>query len=217
MPELRWLLLAAGILVLGVVFWMTRRESAGKPLVPRLPTRRSEPALAPEPQPETPPHSPGTMEAATAAPADPDPGGPAPERIITVRLAARNGGTFAGDSLVLAMRDAGLRHGRFGIFHRHDGGDDGRTLFSVASLIEPGSFDLSKVKSDRYPGITLFMALPTGGDDVAVFDDMLATARRLAGGLDGEVCDDRGSRLSVQRERYLREEVIRFQHRTVAS
>lgn len=210
MSEFRWLLLAVGILVLAAVFWWSRREASGKPIVPHLPLSRVIPNLAPGP-----PASSGSVHPTAAVPVE----APAslPERIITVRLTAHNAGTFPGESLILALRDAGLRHGRFGIFHRHDPADDSIIRFSVASLIEPGSFDLSKIKNERYPGVSLFLALPNGGDNVAAFDDMLATARKLATGLAGEILDDKGSRLSVQRERYLREEVIQFQHRAPAT
>jgi cell division protein ZipA len=206
MAEFRWLLLAVGILLLAVVFWWSRREASGRPVRPKVPLARVIPPLAP----------PGSTAEPLASPHAEDPGGsqaPLPERIITVRLTARNAGTFSGEALVLALREAGLRHGRFGIFHRHDPSDETVTRFSVASLVEPGSFDLSRIKTERFPGVSLFLGLPGGGDALGAFDDMLATARRLAASLDGEVLDDSGSRLSVQRERYLREEVIRFQHR----
>ena len=36
--------------------------------------------------------------------------------------------------------------------------------------------------------------------------------RTLADQLDGDLVDERGSKLSIQRERYLREEVVQFQH-----
>ncbi|KAB2823060.1 MAG: cell division protein ZipA, partial [Candidatus Dadabacteria bacterium] len=111
---------------------------------------------------------------------------------------------------------AGLKHGRFGIFHRHEVSDEGRITFSVASLVEQGSFDLSRLKDAVYPGVSLFLMLPGPRDPLAAFDDMLATARLLAEKLDGELLDEHGSRLSVQRERYLREEVIQYPHKQTA-
>jgi cell division protein ZipA len=114
--------------------------------------------------------------------------------------------------LVLALRSAELRHGQFGIFHAHPEGSPDVTVFSVASLTEPGSFDLTALKTGRYPGVSLFMALPGPLDGVTAFDRMVACARQLASDLDGELSDEQGSTLSVQRQRYLREEVIHFQH-----
>ncbi len=207
MSEFRWLLLAAGILILVVIFWWSRREAAGRPLISRSISHRRPPTL-------------GTDSGQQAA------GGPQPpiaagrtsaHQVVTVRLTGHGNATFSGEALVLALREAGLLHGRFGIFHRHDPKDKTRELFSVASLTEPGSFDLTRIKTERYPGVSLFLSLPATGDAVAAFDEMLATAHTLAVKLGGELLDEHGSRLSVQRERYLREEVIRFQHKIVPS
>jgi cell division protein ZipA len=141
-----------------------------------------------------------------------------PDKIVTIRLLCRDKRGFPGDELVLALRENGLRHGRFGIFHCHAAGavedDPGvAPVFSVASLTEPGSFDLTRVRNDFFPGVSLFMGLPGPIDGVAAFDLMVATARAIAAGLGGELVDEQGSSLSIQRERYLREEVIQFQHR----
>jgi cell division protein ZipA len=202
MAELRWVLLAAGILVLAVVFWLSRREARGETSGPAPAPSRRWPRL-------------GVIESASAAapPGDQAAELPAAERIVTVRLIAQAHGTFAGEDLVLALQEAGLRHGRFGIFHRVDPKDEHRSLFSVASLVEPGSFDLARVETERYAGVSLFMLLPGPAEPVVAFDDMLATARGLARRLEGEILDEQGSRLSVQRERYLREEVIQFRHK----
>ena len=46
---------------------------------------------------------------------------------------------------------------------------------------------------------------------------MLAAARAMTKTLDGELLDESGSTLSIQRERYLREEIIQFQHSRLVS
>ncbi len=140
-----------------------------------------------------------------------DAGQPTPQKIVTLRLVGRNKQLFQGDELVLSMRGIGLRHGKFGIFHRYDGNDEHRTIFSAASLVEPGSFDLANIKEQQIPGISLFLVLPGPVDGVEAFDLMMAAARALAQTLDGELLDESGSTLSIQRERYLREEIIQFQ------
>jgi cell division protein ZipA len=198
--EFRWLLIAAGLIVLALVFWLGRREARGERFRPPSLVRSREPRLE-------------AGEQSAAA----DDGGPlsrpvTAERIITVRLMARAHGSFPGEELLAALEEAGLRHGRFGIFHRHGSAGDEHAIFSVASLVEPGTFDLAQVKGGRYPGVSLFLTLPAMGDAISAFDDMMATARSLATRLEGELLDEKGSRLSVQRERYLREEIIQFQH-----
>jgi cell division protein ZipA len=115
------------------------------------------------------------------------------------------------------MRGIGLRHGKFGIFHRHEGDDTTSTVFSAASLVEPGSFELSNLKEQEIPGISLFAVLPGPIDGADAFDLMMAAARAIAQSLDGELLDETGSTLSIQRERYLREEIIQFEHAGRAS
>jgi cell division protein ZipA len=83
-------------------------------------------------------------------------------------------------------------------------------LFSVASLTEPGTFDLDNLGA--ISGMSLFVVLPGGIDPVECFDAMVETARSLAHRLDADLLDERGSSWSIQRERYLREELIRYRH-----
>ena len=140
-----------------------------------------------------------------------------PQQIVTVRIVAKEKESFAGDDLILSMRGIGLRHGKFGIFHRYDGSDESKTIFSAASLVEPGSFDLENIKGQEIPGISLFLVLPGPVDSIEAFDMMLAAARALTQSLKGELLDESGSTLSIQRERYLREEIIQFQHSNTVS
>ncbi|MGI9344569.1 MAG: cell division protein ZipA C-terminal FtsZ-binding domain-containing protein [Gammaproteobacteria bacterium] len=157
-------------------------------------------------------------EPADPAEAEPEPEPPvlterparAQAKIVAIRLMCRSNSGFPAEDLILRMRDLGLRHGEFGIFH--GGADDAGSDYSVASLVEPGSFDLTRIKKESYPGVSIFMRLPGNRDGVEIFDDMLATSRSLAKHMDGELLDEQGSSLSIQRERYLREEVIQFEH-----
>jgi cell division protein ZipA len=85
-------------------------------------------------------------------------------------------------------------------------------VFSVASLVEPGNFDLSNIKEQQIPGVSIFMVLPGPMDGAEAFDLMTETARALSQSLNAELLDESGSTLSIQRERYLREEIIQYQH-----
>ena len=84
--------------------------------------------------------------------------------------------------------------------------------FSVANLIEPGSFDLSDIKGNVISGMTFFMELPGCGDPIARFDRMVSIARDLKQILAAELLDEEGSHWSIQRERYIREEIIEYYH-----
>ena len=206
MDGLRWLLLFFGLLVIAGVYLYSRREKARAEKQEAEPaeTDRVEPTLA----------EPIDLQLETSDDAEePDDATeqPAPQKIVTLRLVGKNKQLFQGDELVLSMRGIGLRHGKFGIFHRYDGNDENRTIFSAASLVEPGSFDLANIKEQQLPGISLFLILPGPIDGVEAFDLMMAAARALSQSLDGELLDESGSTLSIQRERYLREEIIQFQ------
>jgi cell division protein ZipA len=82
----------------------------------------------------------------------------------------------------------------------------------VASLTEPGTFDLDNVAQNTIAGLSFFLVLPGTGDPVARFDAMVETARALSVELESDLHDERGSSWSIQRERYLREEIIEYRH-----
>ena len=133
----------------------------------------------------------------------------APEKVVALRFVPRDDALDAEEA-VAALQAEGLRHGRYGIFHLPDAELPEEATFSVASLTEPGSFDLDRLHEAPLAGMTFFMVLPGAGDPVNRFDTMVGLARSLAHQLNAELFDDRGSSWSIQRERYLREELIRY-------
>jgi cell division protein ZipA len=137
---------------------------------------------------------------------------PPPDRIIALRLMPRRDELSAGRTIA-ALQGAKLEHGRYSIFHRPlPPPNTLEPAFSVASLTEPGSFDLENLAGGAIAGLSFFVVLPGAGDPVARFDAMVETARALAVELDCELLDERGSSWSVQRERYIREEIIEYRH-----
>ena len=170
----------------------------------------AEPSLEPQPAADDAMDDDGAVEEGIDSDLDRDPAN-VPQKIVTVRIVGNGDDTFPGDKLVLSLRGIGMRHGRFGIFHRYDGNDEQRVVFSAASLVEPGSFDLENLKDQTFPGISLFMVLPGPIDGAEAFDSMMAASRTLTQSLSAELLDETGSTLSIQRERYLREEIIQYQ------
>lgn len=216
MDGLRWLLLLFGLLVIAGVYFYSRREKTISKTEPPA-NGRVEPTLGAGQSADESSEDPAAED---AEPVDDDSvGEEAPERtdkvpqkIVTLRLVARDGGSFRGDKLVLSLRGIGMRHGKFGIFHRYDGNNENNTIFSAASLVEPGSFDMTNIKEQQIPGISLFLILPGPVEGAEAFDMMMEAARVVAQALDGELLDESGSTLSIQRERYMREEIIQFEH-----
>lgn len=210
MWDLRWVLLGLGVLVVAGVYLWTR-GLLPRPKLPQLKRGegRQEPSIG---------AGPPLPDAVTVAPAEPplveaipeaDTASPAPDRIVALRLIPR-GEELPAERAVMALRGAGLEHGRYAIFHRQLGlNSEG---FSVASLTEPGSFDLDHLADTTVAGLSFFIILPGDGDPVARFDAMVETARLLSVELAADLFDERGSSWGSQRERYLREEIIEYRH-----
>jgi cell division protein ZipA len=214
MDGLRWLLLLFGLLVIAGVYFYSRREKRA-PKSEAPPSGRREPTLGPDDEPLVDDDAvpadaePVDVSVEQEAPARPE---KIPQKIVTLRLVARDSGSFRGDEMALSLRGIGMRHGKFGIFHRYDGNNEESTIFSAASLVEPGSFDMTNLKEQELPGISLFLILPGPIEGAEAFDMMMEAARAVAQALDGELLDESGSTLSIQRERYMREEIIQFEH-----
>lgn len=132
------------------------------------------------------------------------------QRIVALRLVAA-GAQWAGAELRAAFEAEGLEIGPYSIFHRPR--EDGKSLFYVASMMEPGSFDFSRMHEQEFPGISLFGVVPGPLDAPATFDLLLETGRSLADRMKGQLQDEQGSTLTAQRILNLREELVHFEHR----
>jgi cell division protein ZipA len=137
------------------------------------------------------------------------------QKIISVRVCAPAQVRWSGDALLAAFESHGLAHGRYHVFHRRH--IDGTSIFSVASLVEPGTFDPAQMAMQEFKGVTLFAVLPGPIDPLLTIDEMLAAARGLAGELPGIVQDSKGAALSAERMLELREDVAHFQASLPAS
>lgn len=131
------------------------------------------------------------------------------QRIVAIRVCAPGEMRWSGQALLSALEANGLAYGRYQVFHRKH--VDGRSLFCVANIKEPGNFDVSQMPAQEFKGISLFAVLPGPLEPVLTVDELLGAARDLAGALTGMVQDARGLPLSPQRAVALREDVARFQ------
>ena len=213
MEPFRWILLLAGVALIFAIFCYSRGwyPKLGKLFARRSVVASTDGAVAPG-DGETVGAVREQTEAAVAKRAA------APQlrpesKVITVRIMPQEGQTFPAEELILALRSVGLRHGQFGIFHAHADDEDGRIRFSVASLVEPGSFDLSRLKDSVYRGISIFAVLPAPEDGLQLFDDMVSKAREISKAINGCLADEQGGTFSLQRERYMREDLIEYLRR----
>src|SRR5579859_3374857 len=130
------------------------------------------------------------------------------ERIVTLFVVAREGNVFHGADLIVAAEKTGLEFGDMGIYHRLvDGKRELGPIFSVANMVKPGNFDLSRVDALRTPGLSFFMTLPAPIPALDAWDAMLPTAQRLAELLDGQVLDEERNALGRQRVAHIRDEL----------
>ena len=204
MSELRWILLGLGLLLIaGLYVWERKAPFLQRFKKPKLVVGGVKPAAESTTSVEPPVDAPVERPAVKRR---------KPEKIVTLRVVRQEGEEMKAEEAVLALKRVGLTHGRYGIFHRMPEDGDDEPVFSVASLTEPGSFDLANLQDSSIAGLSLFLALPGRGDPVVAFDTMVGFARDLAEDLDGIVLDERGSSWSIQRERYIREEIIEFHH-----
>lgn len=108
--------------------------------------------------------------------------------LLVLTVIAQEGTSFTGPTLSDLFETLDLRYGDMQIFHRIDGAS-GRSVFGVVNIVEPGHFALAQLPDLRTPGLALFLHLPGPLAGIAAFDDLLATARHLAGALEGRVGD----------------------------
>jgi len=130
-----------------------------------------------------------------------------PPKILQLNILARKG-EFAGDDIMNAARDLRLESDEIPIFSRFDEGKvQGGPYFSMASMVEPGTFPLQDMSSFRTPGLTLFAQITDQVDGMTLFNEMLENTERLAALLDGEIQDETHSDLSKQTIEHIREEI----------
>jgi len=154
------------------------------------------------------------MSASSPAPTLSSSESPAPRRsdnrrkILSLRLSLAPQ-RVEGAKLQEVLNSELLNHGRYDIFHREH--VEGQSVFSIASMVEPGTFDLEKMSETLYTGVTLFAQLPGPVPGMHALNEMVACARRLHTSLGGVLQDDRGVPLTVHRIERMRQEVREFE------
>ena len=131
------------------------------------------------------------------------------DHIITVRLTPIDSKPFDGNEVLEILNENGLSLDENGIFNYLDK-DNKTKLFSVANLVEPGVFDAQEIENEKIPGLSFFMLMPLSSNEINAFDKMMMVLKIIKTSLKAELLDDAGSTLSIQRERYIREEVIEY-------
>ncbi len=226
MDNLRVILLVFGLLLIGGLYLRYRSER----LLPMLFSRikrwfsrdDAEPPVAELPPldgdlPELRAAAPEALAADDVGPISALPeeeGGDGETLIIALNVMARAPARFHGLDILAALKATGFRFGDMNIFHYYpETGAGDRPLCSVANTVEPGRFDIEHMAELETPGLSLFMQLPGPMEGRAAFDKVLQLGRALAERLDGELCDETRSALTLQTIGHLKETIESFRFR----
>lgn len=119
--------------------------------------------------------------------------------VLVIHLMANKGERIAGQALLDAVLETGFLFGGKKFFDRHINTDgSGEVLFSLANLLNPGTFDLNTMAEMETPGVTLFMLLGELEDPVAAFDMMIIAVDGLVARLNLNVMDESRSSMTKQ-------------------
>ena len=124
-------------------------------------------------------------------------------QVIVLSVVMPEGRTMSGAALLPTLLTLGMKYGEMNIFHRHqDNAGNGKVTFSLANMMNPGTFNLDDIENFSTQGITLFMTLPNPGDAFEVFEQMLNAAKQLAVEFRGQLLDHKRSVMTKQTEQH---------------
>ncbi len=132
--------------------------------------------------------------------------------VVVLYVTSPSGFSFSGAMIRDALYAAGMTYGEMQIFHHHGVGQSvtKESIFSVANMLEPGTFDLKNMDELQTDGLVMFMEIPAPIDSAVAFEHMLSTAQRLADVLKGHVRDERREHLKADAIELLRSYVAGF-------
>lgn len=142
---------------------------------------------------------------------------PDPESVLAITVLAGELLPIPGATLLPLVNACGMRFGEMKIFHRfEDGIDTGAVQFSMASAINPGTFDLDEMDQMTTRGLTFFMSMEEPRDVMNAFECMLATAETVAKHMGAELLDENRSVLRPQTKEHYRQRIRDFGMRNLS-
>jgi len=137
----------------------------------------------------------------------------AQEQLVMLSIMAPDDHQYTVKEIRKALDAEGLAFGLHDIYHRIDPAGGHNAIYSISSLVEPGTLGPGDAETSHTPGLTLFMQLPGDFDPVMAYDDIIDTATRIKNTLGADLCDEKRQRLSIQTMRYMRDQIIEYTHK----
>ena len=140
---------------------------------------------------------------------------PAPfDEVLIIIVVARSEEGFPGAALQQNVMESGLRYGDMDIYHRHESmTGNGDVLFSMANALNPGTFNPDEFEHSHIRAVSFFMGLPGPRHPKQALDLMIASARKLAQELGGDLKDDSRSVLTAQTIEHYRQRIAEYERR----
>ncbi len=118
----------------------------------------------------------------------------APSNIIVLYILPKADKELMGSQINSSVQAMGLTFGEMNIYHYRP---ENRTVFSLANMLEPGSFDADTIHDLKTSGLTLFMQI-SGHDPLDDLTEMLQRSYQLASLLDARLCNHKRETLTEQ-------------------
>jgi len=120
-----------------------------------------------------------------------------PNDIIVIYILPNGDALLEGSQINSAAKALGLNFGEMNIFHY---ANDGRNVFSLANMLEPGSFNSETIHALKTTGLTLFMQIEGDAMDDSMNDlsEMLQRGYQIAGLLEARLCNHKREPLTEQ-------------------
>ena len=140
---------------------------------------------------------------------------PAPfEEVLVIIVVARSEAGFPGAAMQQSIMESGLRYGAMDIYHRHESmTGNGDVLFSMANALKPGTFNPDELEYSHVRAVSFFMGLPGPRHPKQALDLMIASARKLAQELGGDLKDESRSVLTAQTIEHYRQRIAEYERK----
>lgn len=131
-----------------------------------------------------------------------------PNSLVVLHLKPKSKDSFWGKDVFDTLEDYQLKLGAMHVFHYQQ---DSQRIFSIANMVEPGTFDVDKMISSRIKGLTAFMQLDQQEDVIDAFNVMIKKLGEMADILEASIYDQQHAILTNQSLDVLRSAIEHYE------